>query len=118
MRVSLDFLRQKYKSFPGFDCNVVRNEWECLKQPLHDFLDNVSINQFKNTFWKDFILLKTTTNSHFISQYKNILFLLNIYLISPTNNAECELLTIFYDIAFSIFSSRLLIVFKQQEDHV
>ena len=89
-RSELDFLRQKYKNFPSFDCNIVRNEWESFKQPLHDFLDNVSINQFKNRFWKDFILLKTTTNSRFLSQYKNILLLLNVYLISPTNNAECE----------------------------
>ncbi|CAF4969970.1 unnamed protein product [Rotaria sp. Silwood1] len=68
-RAELDFLRQKYKKFPGFDSNIVRNEWESFKQSLSDF---------------------TTTNSDFLRQYNNILFLMNIYLISPTNSAECE----------------------------
>ena len=30
-RSELDFFRQKYKKFPAFDCNIVRNEWESFK---------------------------------------------------------------------------------------
>ncbi|CAF4996534.1 unnamed protein product, partial [Rotaria sp. Silwood1] len=89
-RSELDFLRRKYNKFPNFDSNVVRNEWESLKQPLSDFANTFSTVQSTQTFWKDFIALKISTNSNFLSQHKNILLLLNIYLISPTNSAECE----------------------------
>ncbi|CAF1285725.1 unnamed protein product [Rotaria sordida] len=89
-RSELDFLRQKYNKFPNFDSNIVRNEWESLKQPLSYFANTFSTVQSTQTFWKDFIALKVTTTSNFLSQHKNILLLLNIYLISPTNSAECE----------------------------
>ncbi|CAF1394728.1 unnamed protein product [Adineta ricciae] len=44
-RNELDFVRQKYKKFPGFDSNLVRNEWESLKQSLNDFTNNFGPGQ-------------------------------------------------------------------------
>ncbi|CAF3984796.1 unnamed protein product, partial [Adineta steineri] len=89
-RSQLVCLRQKYKNFPGFDCNAVRNEWESFKQPLLNFIQTFSSDCSEKLFWKKFITLKQSTNSLFLEEYKSILILLSIYLISPTNSAECE----------------------------
>lgn len=62
--------------------NLIRNEWESFKQPFSDFVNSFSTNQCTKTFWKDFIA--------FLNEYKNLLLLLSIYLISPANSAECE----------------------------
>ena len=89
-RLALDFLRKKYKTFIRFDYTAVRNEWDSLKPALSDFINTLSINYSMKDFWKNFVLLKMTTTNLFNDQHKNILILLNVYLISPTNSAECE----------------------------
>ena len=89
-RFHLNFLREKYKNFPNFDSNGVRNEWESLKPVLSDFIQTSLSDCSDKLFWKNFIILKQSINNLFIEEYKNILLLLNIYLISPTNSAECE----------------------------
>ena len=89
-RSELDLIRQKYNKFPNFDSNIVRNEWKSFKQPLSDFANTFSTVQATQTFWKDFLALKLTANSSFLSRHKNILLLFSIYLISSTNSAECE----------------------------
>ncbi|CAF1348456.1 unnamed protein product [Adineta ricciae] len=70
-RSALSFLRKKYKNVVGFDHSSVGNEWESLKVSIYDYVNNLPNNTPVNEFWKNFILL-------------------NIFLISPTNSAECE----------------------------
>ena len=89
-RSALTFLRKKYKNLLGFDHTSVGNEWESMKVSLHDYVNNLSTNNSVKMFWKNFILLKQSTISLFREQYKNISILLNVFLISPTNSAECE----------------------------
>ncbi|CAF4004026.1 unnamed protein product [Rotaria sp. Silwood2] len=89
-RQELDFIRNKYKDLLGFDFYAVQNEWELLKRSLSHFLGRSSATDLQETFWQQFLLLQQSINSQFLSENKNILFLLNIYLISPTNSAECE----------------------------
>ena len=106
-RRNLDILRKKYRNLPGFDCNSVRNEWESLKPIIFDYIQSFSSDPSQKLSWKNLINLKTSTNNLFIDEYKNILLLLNVYLISPTNSVECErgvcqvfYLSIFLCIAF------------------
>lgn len=89
-RSALDFLRKKYKTLVGFDPNAVRNEWESLKASFIDYANNLPPNCSVKEFWKNLVKLKQSTNCFFDDQHKNILLLLNVYLISPTNSAECE----------------------------
>ncbi|CAF1341874.1 unnamed protein product, partial [Rotaria sordida] len=89
-RPELDFIRNKYKDFPGLDTDAVRSEWEILKPSLSEFLDRPSSIDLKETFWQQFLLLKQATNSRFLEENKNLLALLSIYLIMPTNSVECE----------------------------
>ncbi len=89
-RGAIDFLRKKYKNFVGFDSTSVRNEWDSLKPALSDYVNTLPTDCAAKEFWKSFLLLKQTTNILFDDHHKNILLLLNIYLISPTNSAECE----------------------------
>lgn len=89
-RQELNFIRRKYKDLSGFDFIAVQNEWELLKRSLSDFLDRSSAIDLHETFWQQFLLLQQTINSQFLVENKNILVLLNIYLISPTNSVECE----------------------------
>lgn len=89
-RSSLDFLRDKYKNLDGFDSNAVLIEWESLKQPLSHFVDVFPTSEPEETFWQKFIVFKSSISSQFIDGNKNVLLLLGIYLISPTNSAECE----------------------------
>jgi hypothetical protein len=89
-RRSLDILRKKYQNLPDFDCNLVRNEWESLKPIIFDYIQSFPSDLSEKLFWKNLITLKMSTNNLFIEEYKNILLLLNVYLISPTNSAECE----------------------------
>jgi hypothetical protein len=89
-RSELDFLRRKYERFDGFVSNDVRSEWESFKLALSDFVNFSSTMLSPTTFWKDFLALKRSTNVLFQNDNKNVLLLLGIYLIAPTNSAECE----------------------------
>jgi hypothetical protein len=89
-RRHLDFLRRRYKNLQEFDYNLVRNEWESLKPIIVDYIQSFPSDVPEKLFWKNFIALKQSTNNLFIEEYKNILLLLNVHLISPTNSVECE----------------------------
>ena len=89
-RSQLNFLRKKCKMFPGFDSNAVIHEWESLKQCMIEFINYSSSASVASLFWRKFIVLKQEIYNNFIHQYKHLLILLNIYLIAPTNSAECE----------------------------
>jgi hypothetical protein len=89
-RPELDFLRQKYNDLHGFDSGSVQMEWESLKPLAIDFIGINSSSRSPAVFWKDFIQLKRVTHDRFFQQFDNILMLMSIYLISPTNSAECE----------------------------
>ena len=121
-RSQLDCLRRKYKNFPEFDSNAVRNEWKLFKIPLADYLRTFSSDASEKMFWKNFIMLKESINGLFLEEYKNILILLNIYLILPTNSVEGERgvsdtlfdnLSLYFVIFFSF---HLLIVYRPQHD--
>lgn len=89
-RSALASLRKKYKDLKGFDSTAVIIEWESLKPGLSDFTNSLRTGQSMACFWKDFILFKQSINSLFNDEFKNILVLLDVYLVSPTNSAECE----------------------------
>jgi len=89
-RQELDFLRIKYQHLNGFNMERCRIEWEEIKVSLNEFVSNNQEKNSRRIFWKSFILWKETIESSFREQYKNILILLSIYLISPINSAECE----------------------------
>lgn len=89
-RQELDFLRIKYQHLNGFNMERRRIEWEKIKVSLNEFVSNNQEKNSRRIFWKSFILWKETIESSFHEQYKNILILLSIYLISPINSAECE----------------------------
>lgn len=89
-RSALDFLRNKYKSLVGFDSNAVQIEWESLKQSLYNFIDISPTLEKDASFWQEFLLFKKSTTDRFLDDNKNVLCLLGIHLISPTNSAECE----------------------------
>jgi hypothetical protein len=67
-----------------------RIEWEKIKVSLNEFVSNNQEKNSRRIFWKSFILWKEKIDSSFREQYKNILILLSIYLISPINSTECE----------------------------
>lgn len=125
-RSQLDFIRNKYKNIIGFDSNAVQIEWESLKNPLKDFIDIFTRSNQKEKFWEQFLLHQKSASTHFLDENKNILLLLSIYLISPTNSAECERGVSFKRVVRFVcvflvslyFSSRQPIVFKQHLDHV
>lgn len=125
-RLELDFIRNKYKNIIGFDSNAVRIEWESLKNPLKDFIDVFTRSNKEEKFWEQFLLYQKSVSSRFLDENKNILLLLSIYLISPTNSAECERGVSFKRVVRFVcvflvsvyFSSRQPIVFKQHLDHV
>ncbi|CAF3930526.1 unnamed protein product [Rotaria sp. Silwood1] len=89
-RRSLDILRKKYKNLPDFDYNLVKNEWESFKPVVFDYKQSLSYDVSEQQIWKYLITFKLSTNNFFIDEYKNILILLNVYLIYPTNSVECE----------------------------
>ena len=90
-RSAVNYLRDKYQNLHGFDSSAVAMEWERLKNPLSDFVDVLPVSESKiETFWTDFIKFKTSFSDQFIDEHKNILILLGVFLISPTNSAECE----------------------------
>lgn len=125
-RSALDFVRNKYKNFTGFDPNAVLIEWESLKQSLSDFIDTFLSSKKDEPFWEHFLLYKRSISDRFLDENKNVLLLLCIYLISPTNSAECErgvsfaliLLLNYTPLLSDYLSSRQLIVFKRIIDHV
>ena len=78
------------ESIPDFDINSVRNEWESLKTSLIDYIACMTADYSSKAFWKNFLLLKQSLDSQYHDQHKNILLLVYIYLISPTNSTECE----------------------------
>ena len=109
--------------FPGFDSNAVIHEWESIKQCVSEFINNSSSVATEPLFWKTFIGLKQAIDNNFVHQYKNILILLNIYLIAPTNSAEYErgvrilyIFILYYIVV--LFSSQPLIAFRRLEDLV
>ena len=67
-----------------------RMEWEKMKVSLSEFVSNNPEKNSRRIFWKSFTLWKETIDSSFHEQYKNILILLSIYLISPLSSTECE----------------------------
>ena len=89
-RSALTSLRKKYKDLEGFDSDAATSEWQSLKPGLSDFTNHLRTGQSMDRFWKDFIMLKQSTNILFNNQFKNILILLGVYLIAPTNSVECE----------------------------
>ncbi|CAF1919155.1 unnamed protein product [Rotaria magnacalcarata] len=88
-RSELNYVREKYKNLPSFDATAVQAEWELIKIPLAEYL-KTSVGQTRKYFWKSFILLKESVNEQFAEQFKNILMLLSVYLLSASNSAECE----------------------------
>ncbi|CAF3750395.1 unnamed protein product [Rotaria socialis] len=89
-RAELDSIRNKYQDFPGIDTKAVGSEWEKLKPPLSEFMDRSSSKNLQETFWQQFLLLKQSVNSRFLEENTNLLALLSIYLIAPTNSTECD----------------------------
>lgn len=89
-RLELNYLRQKYVKLSNFDAKQVPIEWESFKSLLINFLGTQPSKISSGVFWENFIQLKKTTHDRFCEQFKNILTLLSIYLISPMNSAECE----------------------------
>ena len=89
-RAELEFLRRKYNDLPSFDSAHVPMEWESLKPLIATFIQIPTNSRSPRGFWKEFIQLKHATHERFIHQFENILILISIYLISPTNSAECE----------------------------
>ena len=89
-RAELDFLRDKYKGLVGFDSESVRSEWEMLKPMLARFMNSSTAICSQGGFWQQFLSLNRSMNDEFLNENKNIHVLLSIYLISPTNSAECE----------------------------
>lgn len=89
-RAELEFLRRKYNDLPSFDSAHVLIEWESLKPQIAAFILLPTNSRSPKYFWKEFIQLKQTTHDGFTEKFENILILISIYLISPTNSAECE----------------------------
>ncbi|CAF2551925.1 unnamed protein product [Rotaria sp. Silwood2] len=89
-RQELEYICTKYRNLNGFNMNKCRHEWETLKISLSDFVSINEQQKSRRIFWKSFISWKEAINDSFHEQYKNILILLSIYLISPLNSAECE----------------------------
>ncbi|CAF0982909.1 unnamed protein product [Rotaria sp. Silwood1] len=89
-RQELEYICTKYRNLSGFNMNKCRNEWETLKISLSDFVRIKEQQKSRRIFWKSFISWKEAINDSFHEQYKNILILLSIYLISPLNSAEYE----------------------------
>lgn len=89
-RQELNFLRVKYQHLPGLNMDECRIEWEKMKVSLSEFVLNNQEKNSRRIFWKSFILWKEAIDSTFREQYKNILILLSIYLISPLSSTECE----------------------------
>ncbi|CAF4322955.1 unnamed protein product [Rotaria sp. Silwood2] len=89
-RQELEYIRTKYRNLSGFNLDKCRNEWKTLKISLNDFVCINEQQKFRRIFWKSFISWKEAIDGSFHGQYKNILILLSIYLISPFNSAERE----------------------------
>lgn len=83
-------LRKYYKRLPNFDSNRVMHEWTSLKTSLSEFIRHLSNDFSIKRFWKDFLIMKEREEHLFRQKHKNILVLMFIYLISPTNSGECE----------------------------
>ncbi|CAF1648070.1 unnamed protein product [Adineta ricciae] len=89
-REQLAVLSKKYHLLDSFDSQKVATEWESLRPSLISYIAVDGKTCSRKLFWKEFILLQQSIHTNFINDYKNIILLLNIYLISPTNSAECE----------------------------
>jgi hypothetical protein len=89
-REQLAFLSKKYNLLDGFDPHKVVTEWESLRPSLISYIPVDGKTSSRKLFWKNFILVQQSISISFTDDYKNILLLLNVYLISPTNSAECE----------------------------
>jgi hypothetical protein len=89
-REQLAFLSKKYNRLDGFAPDNVANEWESLRPSLVSYLAVDGKNRSRRLFWKEFVLLQQAMSITFADDYKNIMQLVSVYLISPTNSAECE----------------------------
>ncbi|CAF1411733.1 unnamed protein product, partial [Rotaria sordida] len=78
-----------------------------------DYINSLPSDYAVKKFWKNLILLKQTTNNLFNDQYKNILLLLDIYLISSTKYVECERGFSAINRAQTIERSRLMVTCQQ-----
>lgn len=107
-RSALDFLQNKYENLVGFDASAVQAEWESIKTALGDFMDISSSADQKENFWQKFLLWKQSTTPEFLTRTKNLLILLGVYLISPTNSAECERGVSYQRISDTAFSKSII----------
>jgi hypothetical protein len=89
-REQLAFLSKKYNLLDGFDPHKVVTEWESLRSSLISYIPLDGKTCSRKLFWKSFILVQQSISISFTDDYKNILLLVNVYLISRTNSAECE----------------------------
>ena len=89
-REQLRFLTKQYHLIDGFDSYKAATEWESLRSPLISYIASADKQYSRKLFWKEFILLQQAISFSFADDYKNILLLVQVYLVSPTNSAECE----------------------------
>ncbi len=89
-REQLAFLSKKYNTLDGFDPHKVATEWESLRPSLISYIAVEGKKCSRKLFWKEFILLQQSISINFTDDYKNIILLVNVHLVSPINSAECE----------------------------
>jgi hypothetical protein len=89
-REQLALLSKRHDVLVGFDPYKVATKWESLRPSLISYIAVDGKKCSRKLFWKEFILLQQSISINFTADYKNILLLVNVYLVSPTNSAECE----------------------------
>jgi hypothetical protein len=89
-RDQLNSLSKRYRSLVGFDSLNVINEWESMRPSLASYISMEGRKCPRKEFWKEFIVVQQVICNSFIDDYRNVMLLMNTYLISPTNSAECE----------------------------
>mgnify|MGYP000745974979 CR=1 FL=1 len=87
-REQLRFLAKKYHLIDGFDSYKATTEWESLRPSLISYIASVGKQYSRKLFWKEFILPQQAISFSFANDYKNILLLVQVYLVSPNNWAE------------------------------
>ena len=89
-REQVNFLSRRYNQLDGFDSHKAATEWESLRPSLISYISIDSKTDSRKLFWKEFTLLQRSISMNFDDDYKNVMLLVNVYLVSPTNSAECE----------------------------
>jgi hypothetical protein len=89
-RDQLNSLSKRYRSLAGFDSLNVINEWESMRPSLASYIAMEGRTCPRKEFWKEFIVVQQVICNSFVDDYRNVMLLMNTYLISPTNSAECE----------------------------